>query len=294
MEVGLDWNVYAGNPRQTLGLPFADVEIEGDLGEMPAWLIPARGVSTSPAGDGGSTGAWAIFVHGINSSPQTGLRIAPVLRRAGMPSLLITYREDLGAPESPDGYHHMGLTEWRDLDAAVRYALDHGARELVLVGYSMGGAIVAQFMQKSTLAERVGALILDAPALEWQSILEFNATEMGLPSSLSLPVKWAIEARIDADWESLDAVEHADEFHLPILLFHGTEDELIPIETSDEFAEELSEWVTYYRVRDAGHTQAWNVDPRLYQERVAGFLGKSLQIGAKRSEPDRGRARAAE
>ena len=187
--------------------------VPDELGPMPAWLVPGRGDT------------WAIVVHGINSTPQTGLRVVPTLHRAGLPTLLITYREDLGAPPSPDGFHHMGQTEWRDLGAAARYALDHGARRLVLVGYSMGGAIVSQFMQRSPLADRVSGLVLEAPALNWEAILEFNATEMGFPAFASLPVEWAIGARIDTDWDSLDALRHPEDFQLPILLFHGTEDD---------------------------------------------------------------------
>jgi alpha-beta hydrolase superfamily lysophospholipase len=241
------------------------VGIPDELGPMPAWLIPAR------------SHTWAIVVHGINGDQQAGLRIAPILHRAGLPSLLITYREDLGAPDSPDGFHHMGLTEWRDLQAAARYALSHGARRLVLVGYSMGGAIVAQFMERSPLAPRVAGLVLDAPALNWKAIFEFNAEEMGLPGFLATPVEWAIGARIDADWSSLDALRHPEDFHLPILLFHGTEDTIVPIATSDEFAAELPHWVTYYRISRAGHTESWNVDPRLYERRLRVFLSR---IGA--------------
>ncbi len=265
MKVALDTDVYAGNPRQALGLPFANVRVPDELGPMPAWLIPGR------------THTWAIVVHGINGDQQAGLRIAPTLHRDGLPSLLITYREDLGAPPSPDGLHHMGLTEWRDLQAAARYALSHGARRLVLIGYSMGGAIVAQFMERSPLAPRVAGLVLDAPALDWKSILEFNAEQMGLPGFLATPVEWAIDARIDPDWGSLDALQHPQDFHLPILLFHGTEDKLVPISTSDAFAAELRRWVTYYRVAKAGHTESWNVDPRLYERRLTAFLHR---IGA--------------
>jgi uncharacterized protein len=262
MKVALDSDVYAGNPRQTLGLPFKDVGIPDELGPMPAWLIPAR------------SRTWAIVVHGINGDQQAGLRIAPTLHRAGLPSLLISYREDPGAPASPDGFHHMGLTEWRDLQAAARYALSHGARRLVLIGYSMGGAIVAQFMERSSLAPRVAGLVLDAPALDWKAILEFNAEEMGLPGFLATPVEWAIGARIDADWSSLDALRHPEDFHLPILLFHGTEDSIVPIASSDEFAAELPHWVTYYRVPRAEHTESWNVDPRLYERRLRAFLAR--------------------
>lgn len=262
MKVALDSKVYFGDPSQARGLPFADVRIRGELGPMPAWLVPARGDT------------WAIVVHGINDDPEVGLRILPTLRRAGLPSLSITYREDLGAPASPDGMHHMGLTEWRDLAAAARYALARGARRLVLVGYSMGGSLVAQFMQRSPLARRVSGLVLDAPALDWQEILSFNATEMGLPGLMALPVEWAIGARIDADWESLDAVEHREYFQLPILLFHGEDDEVVPISTSDEFAAELPRWVTYFRLPKAGHTEAWNVDPPLYGARLTRFLSR--------------------
>jgi alpha-beta hydrolase superfamily lysophospholipase len=270
MKVALDSEVYSGNPSQSLGLAYSNVLIPDELGPMPAWFIPAR---THP-----SARTWAIVVHGINDDPEAGLRIASTLHRDGLPALLITYREDLGAPRSPDGLHHMGLTEWRDLAAAARYALSHGAQRLVLVGYSMGGAIVTQFIEHSSLAAHVAGLVLDAPALDWKAILSFNATKMGLPSVAADPVEWMIATRIDADWSSLDALQHPGDFHLPILLFHGTEDKLVPIATSDQFAKELPGWVTYYRVPKAGHTEAWNVDHALYEQRLTAFLSRILSV----------------
>jgi uncharacterized protein len=264
-DAGFDTSTFTGTPTSARGLPFTEVAVRGELGEMPAWLVPPK-LPGAPA-------TWAIVVHGINDDPQVGLRILPTLRRAGLTSLSITYRDDLGAPDSPDGMHHQGLTEWRDLEAAARYALAHGARRLVLVGYSMGGALIGQFMQHSPLASRVSALVLDAPALDWKAILEFNAERMGYPGFAALPVEWAIDARIDPDWNSLDVLEHTGDFQLPTLLFHGTDDEVVPIETSEEFAAKLPDWVTYYEVPEAGHTQAWNVDPALYEKRLSAFLG---------------------
>ncbi len=134
-NVSVEADVYSGDPREALGLRFATVQVPDELGPMPDWLIPGRGHT------------WAIVAHGINGTPQEGLHLAPALRHAGLPAMLITYRGDLGAPASPDGFHHMGLTEWRDLQAAARHALAHGARRLILIGFSMGGAIVAQFME---------------------------------------------------------------------------------------------------------------------------------------------------
>jgi len=269
-EAGFDSHVYAGNPRQARGLPFRSVHVRSELGQMPAWLVPGR------------ASTWVIVVHGHNDDPQVGLRIAPALHRMGLPTLSITYRNDLGAPPSPDGLHHLGLTEWRDLEAAADYAFDHGATRLVLIGYSMGGAVIGQFMRRSALAGDAAALILDAPALDWSETLAFNVEQIGLPSFASLPLKSAIGARIDADWEALDMTSHPEDLHLPILLFHGTDDELVPIETSDELAEELPGQVTYHRVPAAGHTHSWNVDPRLYERRVRAFLAKALKTDRAR------------
>lgn len=274
-EAGLETNVYAGDPGEARGLPFRNVEIPNPLGPMPAWLIPGRrSHDTAP----GASRTWAIVVHGHNDNRENGLRIAPTLRRAGAPSLLISYRNDLGAPDSPDGLYHLGETEWEDLNAAARYAVRRGARHLALIGYSMGGALIAQFMQRSALAGRVSGIVLDAPALDWKSIFEFNAEQMGLPGFLALPLEWTIDGRIDPDWDSLDALRHADDFQLPVLLFHGIDDTVVPIEDSDEFAAELGKRVTYYRVPEADHTQEWNVDPRLYERHLRRFL---LQIAPK-------------
>jgi pimeloyl-ACP methyl ester carboxylesterase len=277
IKVGLDSHVYSGDPGQTLGLPFRSVGVPDPLGQMPAWLIPAVRGSGPGAGR-----TWAIVVHGHNDNRQNDLRIAPTLRNAGLTSLLISYRNDLGAPSSPDGLYHLGETEWADLAAAVRYALAQGAHKIVLIGYSMGGALIAQLMERSPLASRVNAIVLDAPVLDWRSVFEFNAEQMSLPGFLSLPVQWTIDARIDPNWDSLHALNHTEDFHLPILLFHTAEDDLVPISTSEAFAKALPHWVTYHRVPIGGHTEAWNVNPALYDARLKRFLEQNLS-GPRRS-----------
>lgn len=268
IDVGLDSRVYAGDPRQTLGLPFRSIGVPDPLGPMPAWLIPA-----DPASPRADDQIWAIVVHGHNDNRQNALRILPTLRKAGLTSLAISYRNDLGAPASPDDLYHLGETEWRDLAASVRYAIGRGASRVVLIGYSMGGALIEQFMLHSPLASRVAALALDAPVLDWRSVIEFGAEEMGLPGFLGWPVEWAVDVRVDPDWNDLDALSHTGSFQLPILLFHSTGDELTPIADSEDLAAALPDWVTFYRVPDVGHTESWNADPALYERRLAAFLG---------------------
>ena len=259
-KAAIDREIWDGNPRTARGIPFERVLVRGELGPMPAWRVDGRDAT------------WAIFVHGINADPQGGLRILPTLQSAGLHTLLVTYRNDPGAPPSPDGLHHLGATEWRDLQAAVRYALSAGARRLLLVGYSMGGAIVTQFMERSPLADRVAGLVLDSPALSWKPILSLAARERGLPSVAAVPVRWVVAARIDISWDRLDALRHTSDLELPILLFHGTEDDVVPISTSEELARELPAYVEFHRVQHAAHVASWNVDPELYDRRLRLFV----------------------
>lgn len=270
VDAWLDTDVYPGTPRDALGVPYETVAVHGELGPLPAWVIPPARRRSPRAG------AWAIVVHGINGDLQEGLRLVPAMRRLGLTSMLISYRDDDGVAESPDGLHHLGMTEWRDLEAAARYAVAHGARELVLVGYSMGGAIVGQFMEHSRAAGWVSALVLDAPVLDWRRVLEYNTTEMGLPAIAANPLEWAVAVRIDVNWNDLDLLQHTEDLRLPILLFHGTEDELVPIGLSEDLAAELPGQVTFYAVPHAGHTQSWNVAPALYERRLGAFLRRRL------------------
>jgi fermentation-respiration switch protein FrsA (DUF1100 family) len=121
------------------------------------------------------------------------------------------------------------------------------------------------------------------PALDWRQILSFGATEIGLPGLAAKPVEWAIGARIDVDWDSVDAARHPEDFQLPILLFHGTGDDIVPLAVSEEFAEALPGRVELHRAPDAGHVEAWNVAPRRYEGQLTRFLERVGATAPSRS-----------
>ena len=151
--------------------------------------------------------------------------------------LIPAYRNDDGAPRSDDGRLAFGATEWEDLEAAAQYALDHGARRLVLVGDSMGGSIVMSFLYRSPLASRVAAVVLDAPMLDFHATVEFRAPD-GVPWFLAASAEWLTSLRWGTNWDELNYLAHAGELRAPILLFHGTADDRVPIATSEELARE--------------------------------------------------------
>jgi pimeloyl-ACP methyl ester carboxylesterase len=256
---------YVGDPRQAYGYAFDAVGLAGELGVLPAWLVPpASGDLDRP---------WAIFVHGIGGRRENGYRFLPMLRDAGYPVLMISYRNDSGAPADPGGFYAFGLTEWRDLDAAVQYARGRGATSVVLVAESMGGSIAGQFLRRSDHAGAVSAIALDAPATDFGATLEDQLEIRGLPlapvltrgalwfSGLTMPVRLA------------DAVTLGDfaRFGKPLYLSHGFIDSVVPISSSDELVSRRGAATEYLRTR-ADHIQSWKVDPERYEASFRAWL----------------------
>src|SRR5215212_6492568 len=149
------WNQYyfSGTPDDALGLAHEDVELATDVGPMPAWYVPAA------AADRQGSGAWAVLVP--------------------------SYRNDVDAPSDPSGRYHLGDSEWRDVEAAVLWAVERGAREVVLLGWSMGGAIVLQAATRSWVADRVRAVVLDGPVVDWHAVLDHQSTINRVPASVT-------------------------------------------------------------------------------------------------------------
>lgn len=252
--------VWDGDPHSARGLAFSEVDVPDPLGPMPAWYVA------------GTRATWVLMVHGRGGSRQEGLRILPTLHRLGLPVLDLSYRNDVGAPRSPDGLYHLGGTEWRDVEAGVQYAVDHGAERVVLYGWSMGGAVVEAFLQRSAYAGKVVAAVLDAPVLDWRATLDLQAANRGLPGFLTTVAEHIISWRIGIDWDDFDLVRHADRIRVPTLLLHGGTDTTVPVEPARALARARPSVVTYREFARADHTQEWNVDPAAYEAAVMRFL----------------------
>jgi len=256
----------APDDASALGLPVEEVVVDGPIGPLPAWWFPA-----SAELDRGLT---AVLVHGRSGTrAETFRHVAPLVRR-GVSVLVTSYRNDPEGPPSPDGRSHLGATEWQDVEAAARWALDRGARGLVLVGQSMGGACVAEVLRHADLREQVVGVVLEAPVLDWGPVLRTAAVQRGLPAAtlpLLLPPTMALAgARARIDWRSLGSF--ADLTEVPLLLVQGDLDLTVPVELADALAEALPDLVTYLRVAGAGHLTAWNLARESVETAIETFV----------------------
>ncbi len=260
-EVRLDRYAFNEDPAVAAGLAFEEVRIPGELGVNPAWLVP------------NVRDTWIVLVHGKGlDERRQALRILPTLANLGFPVLVISYRNDGVAPDADPARYGWGLSEWLDVQAALDFGLQRGAEDYVLYGYGMGGSIISMFLHESDSAGLVRGVVLDSPGLVIGRLAEEAVRSHGIPGIFAGLAKAIVRIWSGIEWDDLDQLTRASELDVPVLLMHGSEDAVIPIEASDTLAEQRPDLVTYERFEGAGHDALWNVDPTRYMEAVAGFL----------------------
>ncbi len=261
--VSLGPHLSPGNPLVAHGIRYQDVEIPSELGALPAWLVP------------GVNDVWVVFVHGWDGVGRGAVNnVLPQLVDLGYPVLAITYRGDPGAPVPEDGLHRWGLDEWPDVEAAVAWAREQGAERVVMLAHDRGASLVSTFLHESALAPRAIGAIYDSPVLAVDDIADTAIRQAELQKYLAGPAKALAAFRFHVRWASLDQVGRAEEFKTPILLIHGSGDDLVPVATSDEFAAARPDLVSYERFEGAGHLLAWNVDRPRYELAIRQFLAR--------------------
>lgn len=250
----------------TLGRPWEEATYRSTAGALPAWLFPGEREG----------GTWAVFVHGRAGRRNDAFRFLGPVLGAGLTGLVISYRNDVDSLGLADGRCHLGDDEWEDVEGAVVHALASGARDVVLVGYSMGGAIVSRFLRTSAHADHVRGVILDSPVLRWQPVLWRAAEQAGVPTALLpiiLPPTLALlRVRAGIDLDRLDTMKHSHRMHVPTLIVHGDADERVPIRLSRVLAERQPDVVQLLEVPGAGHVRAWNADPDAVERAVTTYL----------------------
>ncbi|WP_228721055.1 alpha/beta fold hydrolase [Arthrobacter sp. 260] len=270
--------IYFASPTDA-GLSAREVAVDTAVGSAPAWLVEGESDRST----------WAIHVHGLGSTRAGTLRGVRVASDLGYTSLIITYRNDGEGPKAGSGRSSLGFTEVEDAEAAVHYAIQHGAHRIILFGWSMGAAIALQLVDRARYHGIIVGVVLESPVLDWVAVINANCIRSGLPAASGiLAIPWltlpslsrmtglptAIPLR-DLDW-----VARAAELAVPMLIIHGTLDDSAPIRVS-QAVRDLRPDLVEFEAFTAGHTLSWNSDPERWQSTVTAWLLAHVNADAR-------------
>ncbi|TCK62792.1 alpha/beta fold hydrolase [Curtobacterium sp. PhB136] len=254
-----------------LDVPVEDVDVPTPNGPAPAWVVRAD----DPAAP------WAVLVHGRGVTRAETIRAVPVFRAAGYSVLLASWRNDGVAPKSVDGRYGLGSTEWEDVDAALRWVDGQGATSVVLMGWSMGGAVVLQTLLRSASARLVDGVVLESPVVDWHAVLKSQGQALKLPKIVRKVAQRVLRTPVlhrfaglhrPVDLRELDMVARADELDVPILLLHSDDDGFVPSAASHDLAAARPDLVRLEVAHGARHTKLWNHDADWFDARILAWL----------------------
>lgn len=251
-------------PKSVVDIEYEDIFYQSDIGQFPAYL--------TSNGDNGVV----IFVHGFRGdySREVFAQLrAKDLMNMGFRSMIISYRNDRGLPKDPSGIFQYGVSEWKDIDAAIDEARKI-SENVVLWGISGGGGPVSSWIQNTNDISKVSGIIYEAPVISFWESVEVNGAARfpWLPQGLFSYFKIVTELRYGVDFDSMDFRDAVINSDIPVLLFHGDDDEWVPVEMSDLIAESRNKNFTYIRSENVGHVTSWNADPENYVLQMSVFL----------------------
>lgn len=263
---------YRGDPDQAFGLAYRTLPVQTPAGPAEAWLV--AGAADAPFA--------AIYVHGIGGAREDGYRHLSMLAEAGIPTLLISYRNDPEAPAAHEGLHAFGLIEWPDLAAASDALEGLGHPRQVIVAESMGGAILGQFLRHSPTGDRIVAIALDAPVIDFKGVLSFFAAQYPLvfKAQIARVALFMLSRRTGLDFGSTDVTPEIAGFPGPLFIAHGRRDSLVPnSQTLDMLTQRQG--VTILLETDGEHLMSWHAATEDYRRGFARFLSLAAEVAAR-------------
>lgn len=183
-----------------------------------AWYKPAR--PSFPT---------LVYVHGNAGHIGYRVPIAEAFIHLGFGVFLLEYRGYGGNPGTP---HEQGL--YKDGNAAIQYLKGQGVllNQMILFGESLGSGVATQL----ALNHSVCAVVLLSPYTSMTDLARYH-----------YPWVWL------KPWDRFESLKKISRIKAPLLIIHGTKDDIVPIQQARALYSRANEPKQMYEFQDAGH-----------------------------------------
>ncbi len=253
-----DRTVYTTPASQ--GLRFEEVVFPSRDGTaLSGWFIPAVGKAQGTV----------LHLHGNAENMTSHFGFVDWLPAAGFNLFLFDYR---GYGKSAGRPNRAGVYE--DSCAALSYLRsrhDIDPARLLVFGQSLGGA-QAVVVVGGGERQGVRAVVVESSFYSYRTIVRDSLGKMPLLSFFKTPLAQIL---LHDDLSPADYVGRIAP--IPLLLIHGTADEVIPFRHAELLLERAGEPKTLWRIDGANHTAAFSAPDSPYRRQLVEFFTAALR-----------------
>lgn len=242
-------------PRYPAGFPPSST-YAGEVEEI--WLKTSDGVRLNTFYRSNPASKQALLLlHGNAENIGYGLGQMRALAKVGVNILALDYR---GYGKSEGKPNEVGV--YRDADAAYDYLVQERhfrPDDIVLYGHSLGGAVAINLASRRPC----GGLIVQSTFT--------NAAAM-TREIFALPlVGHLVKSRFDS-------VRKIRDVHCPILVVHGTKDDVVPFAMGQKLFDAAPEPKRFYQMEGAGHNDLLAAGGEGYVDTLKQFFAENVPV----------------
>ena len=167
-----------------------------------------------------------------------------------------------------------GVNEYKDCLRWVDFAVNHFGPEskFILTGISMGASTVLNAAGQP-LPNNVVGILADCGYTSPAEIITKVIGDMKLPAKLAYPfVKLGARLFGHFNLEEIASVDAIKNCKLPVIFFHGEDDDFVPCEMSKKNFDVCTSKKRLVTMPGAGHGLCYLVDPDLYLQEMRAFF----------------------
>lgn len=241
------------------GLHFEEVTFPSQDGtRLSGWFIPAVGTAKGTV----------IHFHGNAENMTSHFGFVSWLPAAGFNLFVFDYRGYGTSAGRPD---RQGV--YRDSLAALEYVRsrkDLERNRLLLLGQSLGGAQAIAIAGGSD-RQGIRAVVSDSSFYSYRDIVRDKIAAMPLLSLIKTPLAHVL---IGNELSPADYIGRIAP--VPLLLIHGTHDEVIPYSHGERLYESAGQPKSLWRIEEGGHTEALFSPDSPERRRLVEFFDAAL------------------